>query len=219
MMRFLSDNIGWKIGSLLLAIALWIAVAREPDLATSVSVPIEFKNIPEDLDIESNIPDRVRIEIRGPSGLLSRDNLSALAVILDLSDARANERTYTIRAANVDLPSGVTFYRAVPSQLTLRFDRLLTRNVDVRPNYTRIPDGYQLTAQAVEPARIRIRGPEEKVKALTAVTTDPLDLSTVVGAAQFRTHVNVGDPQVRVENPAAVTVKVTIQRIGQKGTK
>lgn len=219
MMRFVTQNIGWKVGSLLLAVALWIAVAREPELATSVSVPIEFKNIPEDLDIGPNFPDRVRIEIRGPSGLLSRDYLSGLAVILDLSDARPSERTYTIRDNNINLPSGVTFYRAVPSQITLQFDRLLTRTVDVRPVYTKIPDGYHLAAEAIEPAKIRIRGPEGTIKNVTMVATDPLDLSAVVGTAQFRTHVNLGDPQVRVENPSPIAVKVTLQRTDRKATK
>jgi len=219
MMKLLTSNIGWKIASLLLAVALWFAVAREPELATSISVPIEFKNIPEDQDIGSNIPDRVRIEIRGPSGLLSRDNLAAVAVILDLSDANASERTYTIRGSNIDLPSGVTFYRAVPSQITLRFDRLLTRNVDVHPLYSKVPDGYHLTGEVIQPARVRIRGPEAKVKTIAAVATDPLDLSAVVGAAQFRTHVNVGDPQIRVDNPTPITVKVTLERTDRKTTK
>jgi len=219
MIDLLTHNIGWKLVSLFLAVALWITVAREPELATSVSVPIEFKNIPDELDIGSNIPDRVRIEIRGPSGLLSRDNLSALAVILDLSDARAGDRTYSIRSNNINLPSGVAFYRSVPSQITLHFDRLLTRNVDVHPLYTKVPDGYRLAAEVVEPARIRVRGPEERVKNITSVATDPLDLSAVVGTAQFRTHVNVGDAQLRVENPTPIIVKVTLQRTDRKATK
>ena len=51
MIRLLTRNIGWKLLALLIAVALWIAVAREPELDTSLSVPIEFKNIPDDLDI------------------------------------------------------------------------------------------------------------------------------------------------------------------------
>ncbi len=42
----------------------------------------------DDLDIEGNLPDRVRLEVRGPSGSLTRDNLAAVAVVLDLSDAQ-----------------------------------------------------------------------------------------------------------------------------------
>src|ERR1700730_18623315 len=128
-MKFLTSNLGWKLLSLLIAIGLWIAVAREPELATSLAVPIEFKGMPEDLDIGSNVPERVRLEIRGPSGRLSRDNLTNLAVVLDLSNADAGEHTYNIRPPNVNLPAGVSFYRALPSQVTLRLDKIATREV------------------------------------------------------------------------------------------
>ena len=77
-------NIGWKLLSLTLALVLWIVVAREPELHASISIPIEFKNLPEELDISSTVPDRIHVEIRGPAGRLSRDYLADLALVLDL---------------------------------------------------------------------------------------------------------------------------------------
>ncbi|HEV2690024.1 MAG TPA: CdaR family protein [Bryobacteraceae bacterium] len=212
MRQLLTRNLGWKLLSLLIAIALWIAVAREPELATSLSVPVEFKKIPLDLDIGSNVPDRVHIEIRGSSGRLTHDNLANVAAILDLSDAHPGERTYTISENNLNLPSGVIFYRAVPSQITLQFDQLISRDVDVRPNYIKIPDGYHRIGEAVDPARVRIRGPEERVKNMRQIPTDPIDLSGVVSQAQFRTSVNVGDSQIRLEGPATITVTVKLEK-------
>ena len=52
MIQLFTRNLGWKLLSLLIAIALWIAVAREPEVATSLSVPVEFRNMRDDLDIE-----------------------------------------------------------------------------------------------------------------------------------------------------------------------
>jgi len=92
MRQLLTQNLGWKLLSLLLAVGLWLAIAREPEVATSLSVPVEFKNMRDDLDISGNLPDRVFLEVRGTSGRLSRDNLSALAVVLDLSDAQPGQR-------------------------------------------------------------------------------------------------------------------------------
>jgi len=215
MKQFFTRNVGWKLLALLLAVVLWIVVAREPELATSLSVPVELKNIPEDLDIGSSVPDRAHLEVRGPSGRLSRDNLADVALILDLSDAHAGERTYTIHPYNFNLPSGVLFYRAVPSQITLRFDRLTAQNVKIFPRYSKPPQpGYRVRAYVLEPENIRIRGPEERVRRIDRVWTDPIDLSGVISAAEFHTHVNVGDAQVRLDAPTAITFKVTLERTG-----
>ncbi len=219
MRQLLTHNLGWKLLALLMAVALWVAVAREPELATSLSVPVEFKNMPEDLDFTSNVPDRVHLEVRGQSGRLSRDNLADVAVILDLSDAHSGERTYTLTDSNVSLPSGVVFYRAIPSQVTLSFGRLVTRDVPIQPNYVKIPDGYKIQNQAIMPDKIRIRGPEERVAGIENVRTDPIDLTGVVSEKEFRTHVNVGDPQVRIESSNYITVKVTLQHTPSKATK
>ena len=216
MMQLLTRNLGWKLASLLIALALWIAIAREPELATTLSIPIEFKNIPDDLDIGSNVPDRIHIEVRGPSGRLSRDNLSDLAVVLDLSGAHVGERTYTVHPSNTNLPAGVEFYRAVPSQVTLRFDRVMTQEVPVVPVYSKTPEGYRVQAYQLEPARVRIRGPEERVKAIARVDTDPVDLSGVVSQKEFRTAVNLRDAQVRLEVPTTITLKVTLEKNIQK---
>jgi YbbR domain-containing protein len=213
MKQFFTHNIGWKLLSLVIAVALWMAVAREPELATSLSVPVELKNIPEDVDIGSNVPDRVHLEVRGPSGRLSRDNLADAALILDLADAHAGDRTYTVRPSNFNLPSGVTFYRAVPSQITLRFDRMMSQSVKIFPSYSKPPQaGYRVRTYVLEPENVRIRGPEERVKRIDRVWTDPVDLSGVVSSAEFHTHVNVGDAQVRLDAPTTTTLKVTLER-------
>jgi YbbR domain-containing protein len=214
MIEAFTRNLGWKFLSLAIAIGLWLAVAREPEVATSLSVPVEFKNMRDDMDISGNLPDRVRIELRGASGLLSHDNLSSIAVLLDLSDAQAGERTYSIRGRNLNLPSGVVFYRAVPSQLTLRFDQLILKEDPVQPVYVNRPTGYRIASQNFSPVKVRIRGAEARVEAIHQVKTDPIDLSGVAGEKVFHTHLNVGDAQVRiVEAPSDITVRVKLEKI------
>jgi len=207
-------NLGWKLLSLAIAFVLWILVAREPELATSISIPIEFKNLPEDLDISSTVPERIHVEIRGPSGRLSRDYLADIALILDLKDVHAGERTFTIHNRDVKLPVGLAFYRSVPSQLTLRFSRTLARDVPVAVRFaTAPPDGYSVSTLSISPPKVRLRGPEDHIQQIRQVLTDPIDLSGVVGKADFQVLVNIGDPQVRLVEPATlVTVHLNVAR-------
>jgi YbbR domain-containing protein len=214
MRQLLTQNLGWKLLALLLAVGLWLAIAREPEVTTSLSVPVEFRNMREDLDISVSLPDRVFLELRGPSGRLSRDNLSTVAVVLDLSDAQSGERTYNIRGRNLNLPAGVAFYRAVPSQLTLRFDQLAVKNEPVQPVFVNKPPSYRIASQQFTPAQVRIRGSEDRVQAINEVKTDPMDLSGVAGEQVFHTHLNVGDAQVRLlDTSSDITVRVKLEKI------
>jgi YbbR domain-containing protein len=214
MIQLFTRNLGWKLLSLLIAIGLWLAVAREPEVAASLSVPVQFKNMRDDLDTTSGLPDQVRLELRGPSGRLTRDNLSTVAVVLDLSDARPGERTYSIRGRNLNLPVGVTFYQAVPSQLTLHFDQLIVKEEPIQPVYINQPPGYRVANEQFSLSRVRIRGSQDHVEKINQVKTDPIDLSGVNGEQVFYTHLNVGDPQIRiVETSPEITVRVKLEKI------
>lgn len=213
MKQLFTRNLGWKLLSLAIAVTLWISIAREPEVATSVSVPVEFRNPPDNLDIEGNLPDRVRIEVRGPSGRLTRDDLSTVAVVLDLSDAAPGERTYSIRGRNLNLPAGVTFDKADPSQITLRFEGLIVQDEPVQPVYLNLPDGYQVANAQLNPSVVRIRGSQKRVRSIQEIRTDPINLGGVNGEKTFHTHLNIGDPQVRlISAPSDITVQVTLTK-------
>ena len=55
--RYVLHNFALKLISLAAAVLLWMAVARQPIAEIAVTVPIEFTNMPNDLEISSeNIP-------------------------------------------------------------------------------------------------------------------------------------------------------------------
>ena len=78
-------NLGWKLLSVGLAVVLWIAVEGEPELVTVQSVPVFYRNVEPSLALVANPPATVRVEMRGPSDVLGRDNLSNVALLLDLA--------------------------------------------------------------------------------------------------------------------------------------
>ncbi len=220
MIQLFTRNLIWKFLSLIIVVVLWVAVAREPEVATSLSVPVDFKNMPDDLDTSGNLPDLVRLEVRGPSGRLTRANLSGVAVVLDLAGAQPGERTYSIRSRNLNLPSEVAFYRSVPSEITLHFDQLMFKDETVQPVYVNNPPGYRIVSQAVSPTMVRIRGSEDHVQAIHQVKTDPMDLSGAGTEKTLHTHLNVGDPQVRVlDAPTDITVRVKLEKIANGGAR
>ena len=213
-MKLLTHHFGWKLGSLTLAVLLWFAILGEPELVTTHTAPILYKSLPRDLLIGSDALDQVRVELRGPSGKLSPDRLAEMAVLLDLSDVKGpGERTFTLSDADFHLPQGVTFLRSVPSQLRVRFARLLSREVPVNVRiYAQPPPGYRLVSQQAVPDKLRIAGPEGRVTAVSGAETDAIDLSGITGNTEIKANAFVSDPQIRFEVSPVVTVKVIVEK-------
>jgi hypothetical protein len=216
--RLITHNFGWKAGSLLLAVALWFAIVGEPELVTTRAVPILYKNLPGGILIGSDAVDLVRLELRGPSGRLSPGALADLAVTLDLASVNGpGERTFTLSDTDLHLPQGVTFLRAIPSQLRMRFGRRKTKDVPVEVRFAAPPPiGYKVTGQEVVPEVLRISGPEPRVDAVQRAQTDAIDLSAVTQTSEIRVNTLVADPLVWLESPALVTVRLTIEKSGKQ---
>jgi len=210
--RLITRNLAWKAASLALAVLLWLAILGEPELVTTHTAPILYKNLPRGLLIGSDALDEVRVELRGPSGKLSPERLAELAVLLDLSGVKGpGERTFTLSDADFLLPQGVTFLRSLPSQLRISFARLLSREVPVAVRFsTSLPPGYVLVSKETVPQNLRIAGPEGRVNAVSAAETDAIDLRGITANADIKVNAFIPDPQVRFEASPVVTVKLVI---------
>lgn len=132
--RALTRNLGWRLLSILLAVLLWVAVEGEPELVTLQSVPVFYRNVESNLALVADPPAAIRIELRGASDVLSRDNLANVAVLLDLAGLNEpGEKAFPITRANITLPAGVRFVRSDPPELKLHLDRTSKRNPSPQP--------------------------------------------------------------------------------------
>ena len=125
LLRGLTNNLGWKLGSLIFAFLLWLTVVAQPEMTTIQTVPVLYKNIRPDLTLLPGAPEVVHVELRGIATTLSRGNLSDALVTLDLdgTDAAA-PRTFRLSANELRLPQGVTFVRAMPPEVAVRLTTL-----------------------------------------------------------------------------------------------
>jgi YbbR domain-containing protein len=212
----LVGNIGWKLLSLAIALAIWATVATEPELNTVTPVQLEYRNVPDGLEMSSNPVTTVWLELRGPSGAL-RD-LGAIGVarpgiVLDMGGVQPGQRTFPIDDAAVKLPRGVHLVRAIPSEVRFEFERRVARTVPVSVHFAgQGVNGYVVAHYDVSPKLARIVGPASHVSRVDAATTDPVDVSALAGSAAFRVNAFVNDDYVRFETPSPVTVTVTMRK-------
>jgi YbbR domain-containing protein len=215
-LKWITENFGWKVLALASAFALWALVASEPELSVFVRAPLAYRNLPEDLEISSEAVTTVSLELRGPSGELSRlgdPTGQRPAVILDMSGVQPGERTFPIGDTAVHLARGVRLVRAVPSEARFEFERRASRRVAVTPRFSGDgSSGYAIESFSVEPKELTIVGPSSRVARIPFVTTDRVDVAAVVGSAEFRVNAFVEDPYVRFAGSPQTTVTVVMKK-------
>jgi hypothetical protein len=208
------ENFWWKLAALVIAVTIWALVSSEPELATFATVRLEYRNLPEDLDISSEPVTSVILELQGPTGeLRGIGENTRLAVVLEMSDVRPGERTFMIGNGNVRLPRGVRLVRAIPSEVRLRFDPRAEGEIKVIPRFIGAgQSGYVVARYNVNPERLRIAGPSSHVARVSTAVTDPVDVSSAVGSAEYRVNAFVEDPFVHFLSSPRVVITVTMRK-------
>ncbi len=112
-------NWGLKLLALGISFLLWTTYTAEPVAEVGFQVPLEFRNIPKDLEISGDVPTQVRVRIRGRSALLRRLTPADLGISVDLAGEAAGEKLLQLTADLVDAPYGATVVRVAPSHLRL----------------------------------------------------------------------------------------------------
>jgi YbbR domain-containing protein len=213
--KLLLENILWKLLSLLVAVILWALVASEPELSTFATAPLQFKDLPDDLEINSQPVTAVSLELRGPSGALRGVSDGALhpSVVLDMSTVAPGQRTFAIGSGNVKLMRGVRLVRAIPSEVRFTFEHRLEREVPVEVRFTGDgAEGYTVAHYTAEPAKVEIAGPASRVANVAAVVTDPVDVAKTTASQEFRVNAFVNDSFVRIVSSPQVRVVVTMKK-------
>lgn len=211
-LRSLTRNFWWKLASLMASFGLWMIYSGGRESTTSITAPVQYRSIPKNLEINSEIVEQVHLLLRGPSPLLSRLAGSQMPVILDLSAIRGpGQTTFTIDRRNVALAAGITLERAVPSQIRLRMDERLPKMVPVVVRFENVPDGMKVGSVQITPDRLEIVGPKSKVTLIESLEADPINLAGVKGQAELRTTAFSGSPQVTFSASPSVLVRVTLQ--------
>jgi YbbR domain-containing protein len=214
MLGLVTHNFRWKVLALAISFVIWAVVASEPELSTFETVRLEYRNLPDDLEISAAPTETVALELRGPSSELRGAGASRPpTVVVDMSDVRPGERTFTIGDGNVSLARGVRLVRAIPSEVRFDFDRRLVRAIPVQVHFTgEGGGGYVMASHSVSPENLVIAGPASHVARVQAAVTDPVNVSSVVGTSQFRVNAFVSDAYVRFQTTPQVAVTVTMRK-------
>ena len=178
-MAKLSNNFSLKMFSLIVAVVLYVFVSAESTTPVEVEFPIEYRT-QEGIVVVGDSPTRIRTTLQGPwANFHSFEIDSMTPVVVNLmKETEATTVRHSIFTNDLEPPGGMKVVAFSPSEWTidldLKVERLVTVNVDLpgRPAL-----GFKIVDVKIEPAQVRVVGPQRTVELLQHVRTKAIDVS------------------------------------------
>ena len=204
-------HIGLKVISIALAALLWLVVSGEQIGERALRIPLEFTNMPAQLELVGEPANVVDVRVRGSSGALSRIAAGELVAVIDLKTARPGQRLFHLVGADVRVPFGVEVMQVAPSNVYMTFEPSASKTVPVVPEVEGEPaPGFEIGTVTAEPATVEIVGPTSAVSAMTSALTEPISAAGASSPITESVTVGVPDPSVRLKDPGQVRVVVNV---------
>lgn len=176
--RVLFGNFGLKAAAVVLSVVLWIFVVSKGQMEMSLTVPIEYSNVPGGLEISKREVKAANIVIRAHESLSKNIRQETVRVYVDVSKAKKGEGVFPIRKDDVKLPYGASAINIEPSVAKIFFEETVSKQVPIRPDITGSPEnGYYVRSVEVRPKEIVIEGAKSEVRKVGFVKTEPIDIT------------------------------------------
>ena len=205
------QNVWLKFLSISIATLLWLIVAGDRIVERALRVPIEFQNLPSNLEVIGDAPETIEVRLRASSGTLGRLDSGEVAAVIDLRSARPGRRLFHLTPASVKVPYGVEVMQVAPATLPMSFENSAVRIVQVRPSIEGQPaPGYEVAGITSQPATVEVVGPESRLRGFDEAMTEPIVIANATRPIREVVTVGVADPTLRLRSPQTAEVQVQI---------
>ena len=210
----LADNLGIKVLSLGLAVALWVVVVGEQKAEVVLNVPLDVGQIPRNLMIVNDPVEFVALKVRGPRSLVQA--LAPNEVTMRGTFARAikeGENILNLGAEQFQVPRGVEALSVSPTRVRLLLEAVDERRLEVIPKFRGEPArGHALGEVRVTPKEVRVVGPQGELKRLSHAFTQPIDIKGQDRDFRVTAAIEPFGRRVRIVDGETVRVEIGIKK-------
>ena len=180
-MEFLTKNLALKIIAFVLALMFWFNVVTNKSYEHEFDVPFKLEQIPAELILTTPPPPTINVRLAGTG----KQILAFLfkKPMLNFTASHFERGIYKVDLKPDDLHFDTEMHASVvavnnPEQLTLKFEALDTKKVQVIPDVDIKPAaGYTAVGNlTLTPDSVTISGPRRFIRYLSTVTTEKLAL-------------------------------------------
>ena len=214
-MRLLRDWVlhNWflKVFSLLIATMLWMTIASPTSAEIGLEVPLEYRNIPPQMEITGDTTNTVQVRVRGSVNVIKGVSPKEVSATIDLGAMKVGEKIIPLTPQNVQAPFDTEVIRVSPSSVRFNLERTISKVVTIVPTILGQPaTGYEIGSVLLNPVKVRVEGPESHVNTVDSVPTLAIHVDGRKSRVEQSVQLEVPDPEVRVQQTAPVAVRVEI---------
>ncbi|HXX53092.1 MAG TPA: CdaR family protein [Thermodesulfovibrionales bacterium] len=172
------ENLALKAAAVVLAVILWVFVTSKGQTEMSLSVPIEYANIPPGLEISKRTVTDAQIVVRAHESLSKHIRQENVRVFVNVGRAKQGEEIFSLRQDEVKVPYGATVTKIEPSTVKVVFEETVSKKVSIKPEVIGEPEqGYSVKRIEVKPEEVVIEGAKSEVRKVGVLRTEPVDIS------------------------------------------
>jgi len=203
---------GFKLLSLLLAVALWFAVGGEERTETTLSMPVELANLPPKMMVTSEIPPTLQVRITGPGSLVRKLSQTRPAFTVDLSGYKPGRHVLALGPKSFNFPRGVAVTRVTPNPLPLVLTPTIVRSIPIQPLLEgRPPEGYEVLDVKIRPPQVTVEAPYNEIADLKFLSTLPLDVSQLTKSTTVATDLDIKNLHLTSKEPGPILADLVIE--------
>src|SRR5256886_17518080 len=178
MLRRLVANWELKVLSVVIAVALWLAVAGSGKSQLATPGVVEYTGLGSELVLVGQPRDSVQVELEATRWAVARLTPGAVRARVNLAGMREGEHIATLSPDLVEVPPGVTVRRVTPNRLAVTLAAAVAKTLRVVPQIRGAPEpDHAIHRVTVEPATVQVRGPRSTIEGRTTVETVPVDIA------------------------------------------
>ncbi len=206
------QNLFLKLLSLFFAIFLWYFVVGEDKVDTTVYIPLEIVNLPRDLVVANQYKKQLEVAVTGPRGLIRGLSRQHTTRSVDLSKATPGTVVVRNTPDSIPFPRGIDTLQVQPSHVTLIIDKLISKELAVKPVIQGKPaKGYEVDTVVLEPATIILNGPQGVLGDKIFLSTNVINVADLKETVQTQVTLDLTPEVTALIGETILTAKIVIK--------
>lgn len=203
------NNLSLKILAVLLAFLLWIQVASQETVQMTLAAPVEFLDMPTDLEISNDYPREVEVVLQ--TDRPKSFETGRISVMIDMRDAASGAAVVHLNENNIRGARGAEIVSITPARLRLQLEETWSKEVDVKATIVGSPAaGYQVSEVRIIPPRVPLSGPQSRIEQVTEAVTEPISIAGLSALLTVQVALDLEDTRLRFGSTDQVTTVIVI---------